>query len=65
MVKNLRAKEGSVVEIAEEASVVNTSGNLIFSVDLVGFDGKGMGGHADEEGKRLGCITDWILNKLS
>lgn len=34
------------MEIAEEASVVplNTLGNLIFSVDLVGFDGKGMGG---------------------
>ncbi|KAF7147657.1 hypothetical protein RHSIM_Rhsim03G0177900 [Rhododendron simsii] len=38
MVEDLRAKEGSVVEIAEEASVVrlNTLGNLIFSVDLVG-----------------------------
>ncbi|KAG5558525.1 hypothetical protein RHGRI_008458 [Rhododendron griersonianum] len=46
MVEDLRAEAGSVVEIEEKAYVVtlNILGNLIFSGDLVGFDGKGLHG---------------------
>lgn len=50
MVEDLRAKDGSVVEIEEKAYVValNIFGNLIFSGDLVGFKGKGLHGEIRE-----------------
>lgn len=42
MVEDLRGKEGSVVEIGDEVLVValNILGNLVFSRDLVGYDGR-------------------------